>query len=96
MQSDKHWVGSWTASPAPSTAGIDFANHTIQMHPGISIGGATVRVRISNAHGDTNLAIGGVTIALRDEGPGIVPETLRRLTFGNEPGTRNCRRCGRL
>ena len=88
MQSDKHWVGSWTASPAPSTAGIDFANHTIRMHPRISIGGATVRVRISNAHGDTNLAIGGVTIALRDEGPGIVPETLRRLTFGSEPGTR--------
>ena len=88
MQSDKHWVGSWTASPAPSTAGIDFANHTIRMRPRISIGGATVRVRISNAHGDTNLAIGGVTIALRDEGPGIVPGTLRRLTFGSEPGTR--------
>ena len=87
-QSDKHWVGSWTASPAPSTAGIDFANHTIRMHPRISIGGATVRVRISNAHGDANLAIGGVTIALRDEGPSIVPESLRRLTFGSEPGTR--------
>ena len=29
-----------------------------------------------------------MTIALRDEGPGIVPETLRRLNFGGEPGTR--------
>ena len=38
--------------------------------------------------GDANLAIGGVTIALRDEGPGIVPETLRKLTFGGKPGIR--------
>ena len=88
MHSDRHWVGTWTAAPAPSTAGIDFANHTLRLCPRVSIGGATVRVRISNAHGDANLAIGGVTIALRDEGPGIVPETLRRVTFGGERGVR--------
>lgn len=56
MQNDRQWVGSWPA--APSTAGIDFANHTIRMNPRISIGGDTVRVRISDAHGDANLTIG--------------------------------------
>ena len=53
MQNYRQCVGSWPA--APSTAGIDFANHTIRMNPRISIGGNTVRVRISNAHGDANL-----------------------------------------
>ncbi len=56
MQNYRQCVGSWPA--APSTAGIDFANHTIRMNPRISIGGNTVRVRISNAHGDANLTIG--------------------------------------
>lgn len=87
MKETQHWVGSWTAAPAPSTAGVDFADHTIRLFPRISIGGQTVRVRISNAHSDTNLAIGGATIALRDSGPSFVPETLRKLTFGGKSGT---------
>ncbi|PPR63907.1 MAG: hypothetical protein CFH10_00383 [Alphaproteobacteria bacterium MarineAlpha4_Bin2] len=87
MNATQRWVGSWTTVPAPSTAGVDFTNHTIRLFPRISIGGQTVRVRISNAHGDATLAIGGVTIALRDSGPRIVSETLKRLTFGGESET---------
>lgn len=82
MGDDRHWVGSWTASPAPSEAGIGLNNHTLRMTPRISLGGDTLRVRISNAYGEGNLAIGGATVALREQGAGIVPGTLRRLTFG--------------
>ena len=51
MNMDTHWVGTWAAAPAPSEAGVGFNNHTLRMNPRISIGGDTVRVRVSNAYG---------------------------------------------
>jgi lysophospholipase L1-like esterase len=82
MESDKHWVGTWSASPAPSEAGIGFSNHTLRMTPRISAGGDTVRVRISNAYGNGRLVVGAATIGIRDKGPAIVRGTERVLTFG--------------
>lgn len=78
---NRHWVGTWTASPAPSEAGYGLNNHTIRMTPRISFGGDTLRVRVSNAYGTRPLAVGGGTIALRDKGPAIVPGSARTLTF---------------
>jgi len=86
VNAKQHWVGSWTAAPAPSVAEISFANHTLRQCPRVSLGGETLRLRISNAHGDGNLEIGGATIARRDQGPGIVAESLRQVTFGGAPG----------
>jgi lysophospholipase L1-like esterase len=77
----KHWVGTWTAAPAPAE-GAAFSNHTLRMHVRASLGGDTLRVRLSNAHGSRPLAVGAVRIALRDRGPNIVPASDRRLTFG--------------
>ena len=83
MSDNRHWVGTWAASPAPAE-GAAFGNHTIRMNPRISLGGSVVRVRISNAYGNRPLAIGAARIALRDKGAAIVPATDRRLTFGGE------------
>jgi lysophospholipase L1-like esterase len=77
----KHWVGTWTAAPAPAE-GAAFSNHTLRMNVRASLGGDTLRVRLSNAHGSRPLAVGAVRIALRDRGPNIVPASDRRLTFG--------------
>jgi lysophospholipase L1-like esterase len=77
----KHWVGTWTAAPAPAE-GAAFSNHTLRMNVRASLGGDTLRVRLSNAHGSRPLAVGAVRIALRDSGPNIVPASDRRLTFG--------------
>ena len=82
MGNDKHWVGTWATAPAPSVARIGFDNHTIRMMPRVSIGGDTVRVRISNAYGEGNLEIGEASVGIRDEGPAIVLGSARRLTFG--------------
>jgi lysophospholipase L1-like esterase len=49
---------------------------------GISIGGDTLRVRVSNAYGNGKLAIGAAYVGIRDKGPGIVPGSERALTFG--------------
>src|SRR5437868_2774568 len=47
MDTNRHWVGTWATAPAPSEAGVGFNNHTVRMHPRVSIGGDTVRVRVS-------------------------------------------------
>ena len=52
-----HWVGTWTAAPAPGE-GAAFNNHTLRMMPRVSIGGRILRVRVSNAYGTRPLAVG--------------------------------------
>jgi lysophospholipase L1-like esterase len=81
MQHDRHWVGTWTTAPAPAE-GAAFSNHTLRMNVRASIGGDTLRVRLSNAHGSRPLAVGAARVGLHDRGPGIVPGSDRRLTFG--------------
>jgi lysophospholipase L1-like esterase len=85
MRGDGHWVGTWATAPAPAE-GVAFANHTRRMTARISLGGDTLRLRLSNAHGDRKLVIGAAHIALRDSGPGIVPGTDRKVTFGGAEG----------
>ena len=83
MVDNRHWVGTWTATPAPAE-GAAFGNHTIRMTPRVSLGGGVVRVRISNAYGVRPLAIGAARVALRDKGAAILPGSDRQLTFGGE------------
>ena len=82
MDNNRHWVGTWATSPAPSDAGVGFNNHTLRMNPRISIGGDTLRLRLSNAYGTGTLAIGAAYIGIRDKGPAIVPGSARKLPFG--------------
>src|SRR5690349_15176026 len=81
MTSAMHWVGTWATTPAPAE-GVTFSNQTLRMNARISIGGDTVRVRLSNAYGVRPLTIGATHIGLRDSGPGIVAGSDRVLTFG--------------
>ena len=78
-----HWVGTWATSPAPAE-GAAFSNQTLRMNARVSIGGHTLRVRLSNAHGNRPLFIGSAHIGLRASGAGIVPGTGRAVTFGRE------------
>ena len=88
MDNDKHWVGTWAAAPAMSLVSPVFdSNYTVRMTPRISIGGGTLRVRISNAHGNDKLAIGAASVGIRDKGASVVPGTLRSLTFNGAAST---------
>jgi lysophospholipase L1-like esterase len=84
MAQRSHWVGTWTTAPAPAE-GVALNNHTLRMNARVSIGGEQVRVRLSNAYGTRRLVVGEATIALREQGPAIVPGSLRRLSFGGAP-----------
>ena len=75
-----HWVGTWAATPAPAD-GVALSSPTIRMFPRISIGGDTIRVRLSNAAGQGDLVIASTHVALRAPGPGMRPETDRIITF---------------
>jgi lysophospholipase L1-like esterase len=84
MADNTHWVGTWTAAPAPAE-GAAFSNHTLRIIPRVSLGGSRVRVRISNAYGVRPLAIGAAFVGLRSAGPAVVAGSNRRLTFGGDP-----------
>ena len=83
MRDSTHWVGTWTAAPAPAE-GAAFSNHTLRMTPRVSVGGSRLRVRISNAYGSRPLALGAAWVGVRSTGPGVVPGSNRQLTFGGE------------
>ena len=88
MTDDKNtrWVGTWATTMAP-TDGITLSGQTIRMMARVSIGGATARVRISNAYGLRKLSLGAATIALRDEAAKIMPGSAQALTFDGAAST---------
>lgn len=78
------WVGTWGTAPAgpPLPAAIEtFNNQTLRLIVHISVGGAQVRVRVSNELSTTPLRIGEAHIALRLSGAEIVAGSDRQLTF---------------
>ncbi len=84
-----HWVVTWGASPAPQLAGEDqmrsanfvFENQTLREIVHTSIGGSSLRIRLSNAYGTKTLDIAAVHIAIRDSESGIVNGSDRTVTF---------------
>ncbi len=85
----RHWVGTWAASPqgiaasgAPRLAA--FARQTLREVVRVSMGGDTVRVRLSNEYGSTPLVVGAARIALSSGGASVAPGTSRVLTFGGD------------
>jgi lysophospholipase L1-like esterase len=82
----QHWVGTWTTTPAPAE-GAAFSNHTVRMNVRASLGGDTLRVRLSNAYGSRKLVVGAARIGLRDTGSAIVTGSDRTLTFSGAETT---------
>ncbi|HEX6512055.1 MAG TPA: SGNH/GDSL hydrolase family protein [Chloroflexota bacterium] len=84
MADEARWVGTWTTTPA-TVEGVALKNQTVRTIAHVSIGGSRVRVRLTNAHGRGELAIGGAAVGLRGQGAGILPGSVRRLTFNGSP-----------
>ncbi len=85
---DDLWVATWCASPCrilPADAGsVSFEGRTLRQVIHTSVGGSSVRVRISNVDSRARLRVGDAHIALQSEDMAIVPETDRKLTFSGE------------
>jgi len=82
-------------APAPGVPGRRFPvpralpgvhNQTVRMIVRSSVGGKTLRVRLSNALGAGTLTLGAAHIAIHAKGSAIVPASDRALTFSGKPG----------
>jgi lysophospholipase L1-like esterase len=85
-------VVAWGASPSPQLEAaqmrqdrLAFDNQTIREIIHTSIGGDTVRVRLSNAFGKETVEVGSAHIALSAKQSEIVPGSGHVLTFGGRP-----------
>lgn len=79
------WVATWTAAPqeVPRSQAQHFdAQQTIRMITHVTLGGKSLRVRISNLYGTSSLRIGAAHIAARTDAANVDPDTDRPLTFG--------------
>jgi lysophospholipase L1-like esterase len=78
------WVGAWSTSPQrESSADFAFDGKTLRMlvHP--TVGGSSVRLRLSNAFGDGDVSFGAVSAgrAVASGSAELVAGTERRVTF---------------
>lgn len=88
-----HWVATWGASPSPqladetqmATAKLMFENQTLREIVHTSLGGNTIRLRLSNAYGKESVEIGSVHVALHEQGAAIVAGSDRTVTFDGRP-----------
>ena len=82
--------------PAPMTSGParrfpvprplpSFNDQTVRMVARVSLGGRSLRVRLSNAFGAPSVRIGAARIARARTAGAIDPATSRQLTFGGQP-----------
>src|ERR1700691_3978504 len=82
--------GTWTATGAasPQAAETDAADpllkiedQTVRERVRVSVGGAQIRVRLSNEYGATPLLIGAVTVAVPIGSESVRPSSLHTVTF---------------
>jgi lysophospholipase L1-like esterase len=81
------WVATWGASPQVPGAPVAISARTVRQVAHVSLGGESIRIRISNAFGSTALPLSEVHVALSAGGPSTVPGTDRHVTFGGSPTT---------
>jgi len=70
----------------PPRAAQGFDNQTVRMIVRTSIGGARVRIRLSNAFDSTPVVVGAAHIAIRSKDSEIVAGSDRPLAFDGKPG----------
>jgi lysophospholipase L1-like esterase len=89
------WIPTWTASPQsrwdgdfvlPTGLPFHFWNQTLRQSARVSLGGARVRVLLSNAYGTKPLVVGAAHVAKDAGNAAIVPGSDRVLTFGDQRG----------
>jgi len=84
--STKHWVGTWSAAPylveagnMPPSPGL--ANNTLRQVVRVSIGGDTIRLKLSNVNNSTAVTLKSVNVAVSKSGSVIDASTLKALSF---------------
>lgn len=84
------WVGSWSTAPQlvetnnnPPAPGL--TDNALRQIIKVSIGGDTLRLKFSNEHSTSPVALESVSIAVSNGGGTIDVSTSKDLTFGSKP-----------
>ena len=80
----ERWITTWgtTLSQASASSGAECCNNqTVRMFMRVSVGGSSVRLRMSNTWGSAPLFLGQVRLAIHDRGSEIVPGSDRQVLF---------------
>jgi lysophospholipase L1-like esterase len=85
--SSQRWVTTWTTANAASDQHTVFSNQTIREIVHTTIGGSTVRIRLSNTFGTRAIRLDAVFIGLQkvglpEDGAALVPRSNHEVTFG--------------
>jgi lysophospholipase L1-like esterase len=88
----QRWVTTWTTANATSDRPTAFSNQTIREIVHATIGGSSVRIRLSNTFGTRALRLDAVFIGLQklglqkvglqEDGAALVPRSNHEVTFG--------------
>ena len=82
---DARWVTTWTTSsstlPGEDDPESSIADQTLRLITHTSVGGDSVRIRLSNTHGNEPITIGAASIALQSEASAIQSGTSQALQF---------------
>jgi len=85
--SARHWVGTWSAAPylveaanMPPSPGL--TNNTLRQVVRVSIGGDTLRLKLTNVNNAQPVALKAVNVAVSLGGSKVDPATLVPLRFG--------------
>lgn len=76
------WIGTWTASPQAASPPLQINGQTLRQIVRTSIGGNSVRIRLSNLYGTQDVVVGAARVAVSAGGAVIVDGTDRLLRFG--------------
>ena len=76
------WVTTWTTANAASDRPAEFSNQTIREVVHTTIGGSTVRIRLSNTFGTRAIRLDAVFVGLQKDGAILVPRSNHEVTFG--------------
>jgi lysophospholipase L1-like esterase len=81
------WIATWAASPQPTAPDPDepllnIEDQTVRERVRVSIGGARIRLRLSNEYGSAPLLIGSATVAAPNDSTSVRPGSIQRVTFG--------------
>jgi lysophospholipase L1-like esterase len=80
------WIATWAASPEwadpdPRLPLLNIENQTVRERVRVSIGGAQIRIRLSNEYGSTPLLIGSATVAAPNDPASVKPGTMQTVSF---------------
>jgi lysophospholipase L1-like esterase len=81
------WIATWAASPQPVAPDpeeplLNIEDQTVRERVRASIGGAQVRIRLSNEYGSAPLFIGSATVAAPNDPRSVRPGSIQTVTFG--------------